>query len=136
MAQVTTIDINNYDTNIAELRDIITSFQKGNMPLGQAVDKYKRSDTLINACKKALSDFDQMKAIPTEISVSNTSKSFEEKLQRLEQMSFMIDSNQNIPLELLSQLLSESKSLIDQCKFELDNFKHIVEYQSNSDKHI
>ena len=129
-----------YDQNLLELREIINGFQKGNMPLYQAVDKYKRSEHLIIECKKALADFELIRQanidetnLDMEYMQEKTERkqfAFEDKLQRLEQITSTINSDSHLSLEALLKLVKESKVLIYNCQSELKHFQHIIEYKN------
>ncbi len=127
-------DIQQYDQKISELREIITSFQKGNMPLSQAVEKYKQSEMLLDTCKKTLDQFEQLFATTSvqDTATSDKDKTFEQNMKRLDDIVHILDSNTSVTLENLYQVMIEGKKLIQTCKAELDNVKHIIEYSESN----
>lgn len=134
--------VDQYDQNLLELREIINSFQKGNMPLHHAVDKYKRSEYLITECKKALADFEQVNQAVVEKEITQDecnmqktkeeNRSFEDKLKRLEQITQTIDANPGMQLKETVALVKESKILMKDCQSELCQFQHIIEYKNTN----
>lgn len=122
------VNIQKYDQQLAELREIINSFQKGNMPLSQAVEQYKQSELLLNTCKKTLEEFEQLFNIELNTTTDITNASFEDNMKRLDEIVHNLDSNTALTLQHLYQCMLEGKQLIQHCKIALDNVKHIIEF--------
>lgn len=126
-------NIQQYDQKLAELREIINSFQKGNMPLSQAVAQYKQSEILLDTCKKTLDQFEKLFTAETTSHASISEKSFEDNMKRLDEIVHTLDINTSLTLQTLYQCMLEGKQLMQYCKSELDNVKHIIEYNQSAE---
>lgn len=124
--------VKQYEQNIKELKDIISNFQKGNMPLKQAVEKYNRSEELIKTCQTTLNTFEQTYNNAQQYEQLDNTDTFENNLSRLQEIIQIIDNTSDMPLQQLLSMMQESKKLIHFCQQDLNNFKHLIEHHTSN----
>lgn len=124
-----------FETMISQLKNIIEDFQKGNMKLSQAVEKYNSCLKLIEGCNQML---DQASSLlnDTHNNINENSVDenqlakvdFEDNMLQLESMLQKVNNQQDITLEDLVYIGKESKIKIVECEKVLDNFQTLIEY--------
>lgn len=119
-----------YEELSVKLKTIIEDFQKGNMQLGDAVEKYNLCIELIKLCQEKI---DKLNNIAQEeqdlqnIDIKNIP--FEENMQQLTQMHNVLNEP-NVAYDKIVNIMSSSKQLIAQCRYVLDHSEHIIEYKN------
>lgn len=66
MAKITQNEAPDFESSLLELEDIVSQMESGNLPLEQSINAYKRGATLLQTCRKSLSDADQQIRLLTE----------------------------------------------------------------------
>lgn len=108
-----------FEQAIKTLTSISQQFQQGNLPLGQAVEKYKQSQDLIDFCKLQLA---QLENINQEYVTQTTTHSFEDNMTQLLQMQNTL-LKEDVSLLQLIDIKTKMNALIKGCEKELENFK-------------
>lgn len=118
-----------YEQLMQQLKQIIEDFQKGNMQLSQAVEKYNACSKLIEECNKMLNNacvIETEKAQNQSLEMTNVN--FEDNMKVLEEMTLKLNNSKDITLDELTKISTQSREKIAQCEFVLGNFQNMIEY--------